>query len=59
MDDGQESLYEKRYFLTLPKLPRLNDSIFVHLALHLGGEQGVVHFSTGIIVLSTRFGGFL
>ena len=58
MDEGQESLHEKWYFLTQLELPRLNDSIFAILTVHLGSEQGVAHFSPGIIVLSTRFGGF-
>lgn len=46
---GQEHTGEKRYFLTFAKLSRLNDSIFVHFALHLGGEQDVVHCVTGLI----------
>ncbi len=42
--DEQEILHEKRYFLTELKLPRLHDSIFGYLALHLRGEQHLSAF---------------
>ncbi len=44
-------------FSHIPKLPRLNDSIFARLALHLGGEQDVVHFVTGLILYSQELEG--